>query len=80
MAAANNTIVTTDVARVRMIDFAAQFTGGIAKLIERAIGSKTPDFEEVLQTFKTHYFENCMIQTKPYDGIISFCKPYKKKG
>lgn len=34
MAAANNTIVTTDVARVRMIDFAAQFTGGIAKLIE----------------------------------------------
>lgn len=34
MAAANNTIVTTDVARVRMIDFAAQFTGGIGKLIE----------------------------------------------
>jgi hypothetical protein len=34
MAAANNTIVTNDVARVRMIDFAAQFTGGIAKLIE----------------------------------------------
>ena len=34
MAAENNTILTTDIARVRMIDFASQFTGGIAKLVE----------------------------------------------
>ncbi len=53
---------------------------GIAKLIERAIGSKTSDFEEVLQTFKTHYFENCMIQTKPYDGIIELLQTLQEKG
>lgn len=32
--ATENTIVKNDVARVRMIDFAAQFTGGIRKLME----------------------------------------------
>ena len=52
---------------------------GIAKLIERAIGAKTPNFDEVLQAFKTHYFENCMVQTKPYAGIIELLQTLKKK-
>lgn len=34
MAAENNTILTSDVARARVIDFVLQFTGGISKLIE----------------------------------------------
>lgn len=53
---------------------------GIAKLIERAIGSKTPDFNEVLQAFKTHYFANCMVKTKPYKGIIELLQTLKEKG
>lgn len=32
--AVENTIVTTDIARARMIDFVMQFTGGISKLME----------------------------------------------
>ena len=53
---------------------------GIAKLIERAIGSKTPDFDEVLQAFKTHYFENCMVKTKPYAGIIELLRTLQAQG
>jgi hypothetical protein len=34
MAAATNTILTSDIAKVRVIDFNYQFTGGLAKLIE----------------------------------------------
>lgn len=53
---------------------------GIAKLIERAIGSKTPDFDEVLQAFKTHYFENCMVKTKPYAGIVELLRTLQAQG
>lgn len=34
MAAAENTILTSDIAKVRVIDFNYQFTGGLSKLIE----------------------------------------------
>ena len=53
---------------------------GIAKLIERAIGSRTSDFNEVLQAFKTHYFANCMVKTKPYEGITELLQTLKGKG
>ena len=54
---------------------------GVRKLIERALPSDvTADkFEKVYDLFKSHYFENCLIKTKPYDGIIPLLENLKKQ-
>lgn len=53
---------------------------GIAKLIERALGGKTQDFEAVLDAFKTHYGAHCMDKTQAYAGIASLLQALKSKG
>lgn len=53
---------------------------GIAKLIERALGEKTKDFNEVLEYFKTHYGAHCMDKTKPYEGIKELLQTLQDKG
>ena len=53
---------------------------GIAKLIERALGGKTKDFNEVLGYFKTHYGAHCMDKTKPYEGIKALLQTLQDKG
>ena len=53
---------------------------GIAKLIERAIGEKTQDFLEVLESFKGYYGAHCAEKTKPYEGILPLLKTLKEYG
>lgn len=66
----------------RSIDEVRAFVGnGIAKLIQRAIGNPAyPNFEGVLQAFKTHYGAHCKNQTKPYDGILDLLKTLQTAG
>lgn len=53
---------------------------GIAKLIERALGGKTQDFEAVLDAFKTHYGAHCTDKTQAYAGIDSLLQALKDRG
>lgn len=45
---------------------------GIKMLMIRSVpqGEKNPHFNEILDAFRDDYKENCMVFTKPYDGII----------
>ena len=54
---------------------------GISKLIERAIpqGKENRYFEECLKTFKTHYSQNMMNKTKPYDKTKEILIELKRK-
>ncbi len=53
---------------------------GISLLMKRAIGEERADFADILQTFKTHYGEHCMDETKPYDGILPLLQALKNHG
>ena len=49
-----------------------QFLGnGIRRLIEQSVPAGTDDqkTEDVFQTFRSHYLEHSLDQTRPYDGI-----------
>lgn len=54
---------------------------GVEKLIMRALpnGIDTLNFDEVLETFKTHYSENMHNKTSPFDGIIEILHQLKEK-
>lgn len=67
----------------RTLEEVLSFVGnGVAVLIDLALpeGKNNPQFDEVLQTFKTHYAANCAVQTKPYDGILEMLAKFKEKG
>ena len=65
----------------RTKDEVRSFVGnGISMLMQRAIGKKTPLFEEVLAEFKTHYGAHCMDETRPYAGILEVLKALKARG
>lgn len=55
---------------------------GIKNLIKRAIpdGMDNPDFENVFNAFKAFYTDNCMVKTRPYDGIMDVLEYLKGKG
>ena len=67
----------------RNLEEIKNFVGnGVKLLIERAIpsGASNPDFEDCLNTFKSHYMENMYNKTKPYDGILDILKTLKLEG
>ena len=50
---------------------------GIKKLIERSLKKEVENFDDVFNTFKSHYKENCCNKTIPYDGVydlLDYCK------
>lgn len=55
---------------------------GVQKLMERAIplGSENPDFQQCLETFKSHYKKNMYNKTRPYEGVIKLLDILKKQG
>lgn len=76
-----NTALATFSYPLRTREEVRSFVGnGIAKLIERALGGKTQDFEAVLAAFKAHYGAHCMDKTQAYAGIASLLQALKNKG
>lgn len=59
-----------------------QFLGnGIRSLMLNAVGDAVdePHFEEVFQSFRTHYMEHCLDTTQPYDGIMPLLEALKNR-
>ena len=64
----------------RSLSEVKSFVGnGVRLLMERAIpsGSFNSDFEDCLQTFKSHYKQNMYNKTKPYKHILEMLKTLK---
>lgn len=51
---------------------------GIRRLIERALKGQMESEELVFEAFKSYYFENCSVYTKPYEKIDELLSYYKK--
>ena len=69
--------------KTRTKDEVRSFIGnGIAKLIERALGSKERDetFDVTFKAFKEFYNQNSKNKTKPYDGIEELLERLNKAG
>lgn len=69
---------------LRSVDEVREFIGnGVVNLMERAIGlpkESVENFEKTFSDFKRYYGENCMVQTKLYDGIEKVLLAVKNKG
>ncbi|MBP3477821.1 MAG: HAD-IA family hydrolase [Lachnospiraceae bacterium] len=54
---------------------------GVAKLIERSIphGTDHPYYEQILDSFKTHYALHCEDKTCPYEGIMELLSQLKEQ-
>lgn len=54
---------------------------GVARLVERAIpsGKENPDFQNCLETMKSHYKENMYNKTRPFDGVLEMLDTLQKK-
>ena len=60
-----------------------QFLGnGIRNLMLQAVGdnASTEEFEQVFQSFRTHYMEHCLDFTAPYPGIMHLLEQLKERG
>lgn len=60
-----------------------RFVGdGIRSLITRALpeGEDNPQFEEVLDTFRTYYAAHSQCKTAPYPGILALLKGLREAG
>lgn len=58
---------------VRTLDEIRCFVGnGINILIRRAVpeGTQEEDIDKAFELFKQHYGNNCVVKTRPYDGIM----------
>ncbi len=67
----------------RTIDEVRAFVGnGVKKLMQLAVpgGEAAPDFEEVLDDFRSWYAAHADIRTKPYEGIIRMLEVLKGHG
>ena len=67
----------------RTLDEVRMFVGnGVRRLIERAVpgGEQHPLFEDVLNTFRTHYMEHSEDNTRPYDGIMEMLQQLRQRG
>ena len=53
---------------------------GIKKLIERSLKINVNNFDDVFNTFKMHYKDNCCNLTNVYDGIYELLDYCKNKG
>ncbi|MDO5402558.1 MAG: HAD family hydrolase [Eubacteriales bacterium] len=55
---------------------------GIRNLIKRAIpdGMDNPDFENVFNAFKEFYTDNCIVKTRPYEGVVEVLEYLKREG
>ena len=56
---------------------------GIRRLMTCAVGDaplSESQFEEVFQTFRTHYVNHCLDTTCPYEGIMPLLHELKKRG
>lgn len=50
---------------------------GIKKLIQRSLKKEVDNFDDVFNTFKIHYKDNCCNKTIPYEGVyelLDYCK------
>ena len=60
-----------------------QFLGnGIRYLMEKSVGGAVSGdaFEEVFQTFRSHYVDHCLDTTAPYPGIMNALNELNAKG
>ncbi len=65
----------------RSMDQVRQFVGnGIIKLMERAVGEKTKNFDKIMNEFRSYYQEHCNDHTEPYPGIMELLGELKKRG
>lgn len=67
----------------RSLDEVRQFVGnGVEQLMIRAVpdGKNNPQFEAVLQTFRTYYQEHCKDNTKPYPDLLLLMEELKQRG
>ena len=56
---------------------------GIRYLMTRSVGEAPIDearFEEIFQTFRSHYVEHCLDTTCPYPGIMDLLEKLKERG
>lgn len=67
----------------RSISEIRMFLGnGIRYLMKRSVGDGVDEahFEEVFQTFRSHYVQHCLDTTKPYPGIMPLLDQLKEHG
>lgn len=65
------------------VDDVRRFVGnGVKKLMERAIpdGLDNPKFEETYATFRQHYLEHSLDNTRPYDGVMETLAELRWRG
>ena len=74
LAASTNAALAQNGLPLRTTDEVRRFVGnGVRKLIERAVpeqGEAHPKFQQVLDSFVTHYGAHSRDNTRPYDGIM----------
>ena len=69
--------------RERSISDIRMFLGnGIRYLMKKSVGNAVDDthFEEVFQTFRSHYVQHCLDTTQPYPGIMDLLERLKENG
>ena len=65
------------------IDDVRRFVGnGVRLLMERAVpdGARNPQFEAAFATFRQHYMQHSLDNTRPYDGISELIHELKARG
>lgn len=68
---------------VRTLDEIRCFVGnGINILIRRAVpeGTQEEDIDKAFELFKQHYGNNCVVNTRPYDGIMDLLERLSEVG
>lgn len=83
LAASTNYALRTNSMPEHNIDDIRQFVGnGVRKLIERAVpnGEANPKFEDTLNTFRQHYMEHSLDNTKPYPEVMEMLSELKSRG
>lgn len=55
---------------------------GVNKLVARALpqGFDTPDYEAIMDDFRTHYQQHCFDSTRPYDGVLEMLRAFQAQG
>lgn len=55
---------------------------GIVRLMQNAVKNAVEgvEFEEVFQTFRSHYLEHCLDTTQPYPGILPMMEKLRESG
>lgn len=55
---------------------------GVNKLVARALpeGFDTPDYDAIMDDFRTHYQQHCFDHTRPYDGVLEMLRAFRAQG